>query len=554
MRRILNGTAKSGSGEVMGKIKSIFTQFLLCVFFFAGSAILFAQDEANPNVELPDFVITGTDVVNVQKAQKIMPEIVSSISQSFLKPAFSPEELDIRDLSNPVKDEIDLFDTLNFLNGNLNAGVGTYLMPVGKFSYSLPFKSGIFEAMAFGKNQREHIENSAMYNVGGAANLSFFVDNESAFLPGTQFKLHGDYGISSYRFYASSVDPSEKRSHNYGNAGLSINNLLSDVIIFGGGFSDDFSSLQDEDFSENLLDLNGFAKLELANFSLIANADYKFQSITNENVDGQYSFFSVRPAVGLVFSKVLKAFFGLNYQKVKENSFFSPYASLSFTLNKNISLYGQFAPHADFLTTGNFLKENPYYDVQTRTRNIFVENQGHYTAAIKYEYDKYFQIDAGAEYTTSDNMPYYMNSFESGRFVIATADAKKIAATLSLLFHPGPFGMFYGNVEFSRTTDSSGNFLPYSPVIKSNLIYGYNFQFGLNAQVNLEYSSDSYADLANIIELNSYIDLGLKFAYKVADNFHLTFALSNLLGNENYRWYGYEELPLDIVAGFNYKW
>src|SRR5690606_20002196 len=98
------------------------------IFFSASAGRLFAQDNPTPTVELPDFVITGTDVVNVQSAQKIKPEVVSTVSEGFLKPAFSPEELEVRDLSNPVKDEINLFDTLNFLKGDLKAGVGVYTL------------------------------------------------------------------------------------------------------------------------------------------------------------------------------------------------------------------------------------------------------------------------------------------------------------------------------------------------------------------------------------------------------------------------------------------
>jgi hypothetical protein len=515
----------------------------------------FAQ-ASNPNVELPDFIIMGTDRVNVQKAEKIKPDIVTTVTQGFLKPSYSPEELDIKDISNPVKDELSLFDTLNYLGGDLKAGTGAYYMPVGKISYAVPFEHGLFDASAYGSSQREHVKYSDKLSFGGEAALSFFVDNQSEFLPGAQFKLNGGYDYSSYKFYgaASELFKADKRTLNSGTVNFSINDLYSDIFIFGADVKNDFSSLNKEKFSENLINLNGFTKLELANFNLVANVSYKNQYVSDSLADNQHGFFGIRPTVGLVFSKVLKAFFGFNYQTVSGNSFFSPYASLAFKFDKNFTLYGQFAPYADFITAGEFLKQNPFLNVQQR-RNIFVENQFYIKASLKYEYDKYFQINGGVEIATSDNMPYFSGNQETGRFDVLDTGAKRLKVFMDFLFHPGPFGVFYGTVELNRTTaDSVSNYLPYNPLLKSELSYGYNFDFGVSARANLSFNSSSYADLANKVEIDPYYNLGIDLAYKIANNFSLTFSLTNLLGRDNYRWFGYKETPLDFIAGINYKW
>lgn len=56
-----------------------------------------AQDDKtkNPNVELPDFVITGKSQLNIKKVDKIKPDFVSSINEDFIKPTYSPEDLEI---------------------------------------------------------------------------------------------------------------------------------------------------------------------------------------------------------------------------------------------------------------------------------------------------------------------------------------------------------------------------------------------------------------------------------------------------------------------------
>ena len=60
---------------------------LLAAYFvlvFTFSAL--GQDDKNPNVELPDFVITGKDVIVVRRVDKIPADVISTVSEEFLKP------------------------------------------------------------------------------------------------------------------------------------------------------------------------------------------------------------------------------------------------------------------------------------------------------------------------------------------------------------------------------------------------------------------------------------------------------------------------------------
>jgi len=55
-----------------------------------------AQEKQKQNVELPDFVITGKKVVNIQKANKKEPPVLGVISRAFLQPVYSNEILKVR--------------------------------------------------------------------------------------------------------------------------------------------------------------------------------------------------------------------------------------------------------------------------------------------------------------------------------------------------------------------------------------------------------------------------------------------------------------------------
>ena len=49
------------------------SMFFLLIFIVTA----YSQDDKNPNVELPDFVITGNDVVSVRRVEKMKPGFVA---------------------------------------------------------------------------------------------------------------------------------------------------------------------------------------------------------------------------------------------------------------------------------------------------------------------------------------------------------------------------------------------------------------------------------------------------------------------------------------------
>ena len=119
--------------------------------------VINAQDDKsnNPNVELPDFVITGKSQLNIKKVDKIKPDFVSSVNEDFIKPTYSPEELEIGDFSNPLKSDMSFLNDVSFYKGNIAAGIGLYTIPKVSATYAHTFTNGIIEGLAKGDFTRE---------------------------------------------------------------------------------------------------------------------------------------------------------------------------------------------------------------------------------------------------------------------------------------------------------------------------------------------------------------------------------------------------------------
>ncbi len=528
---------------------------IVLIVILSSAYFLNAQDQQkqNTDVELPDFVITGKDVVTIRNVQKIPPDFVPTISEEFLKPIFPAENLPVKEVNTPVKGAISLDDSLNYFNGNIDAYVGSYYLPKANLNFSSPFRNGLFDSYVNAENRRAYVDNSERYSLNGGASLSLIINDNADFLPGTKFKLNGDYGTSNYKFFASQT-PLLKRTLNDGDASVLIENLMSKYFIFSGKLTDNISSLVSENFTENMFNVAGFAQLSLAAFNLNASLDYKKQTLTNDiNANSRFSYIAFKPTIGLDFTKLMKANFGFNYAHEGSNNFFSPYAELSLKLNQAFSFYGEFSPETEFLGGGYFLKQNPYF-IPQRFTNLFYKKNLNFSASLKYQYFTYVEIDGGIKYFTSDNLPFFIDTAAVGKFDLATTSGKSFTAFVNLLFHPGPNGVFYGTAEINDTRDNFNNIVPYYPRAKVSMNYGYDFKNGFSAGASLIYCTGIYSDVQNQNLLNSYINLGVSGTYKLNNNFFLSLHFSNLLNHNNYIWHGYKELPLDVQAGLSYRW
>jgi hypothetical protein len=529
--------------------------FFIGLFFVSN---LTAQDDSklNPSVELPDFVITGRDVISVKKVNKMSPDYISTLSDGYFRPAYSHDELEIADISNPIKTDLNLLDSVRFFNGNIEAGAGLYTVPRIRGTYAYPFKNGIVEGVFSGIYNRAYdIDFSDRYSIGLGGNFVYWSDIDNNFLPGTQSNISADIATTSFRLFASE-DPKTKRTINSGNLLIGIRNNYNKNFKFGFTLSDNVTALSEEEFNDNFFRLKGETKIIISALNIGITADYQKHYIkkvfgTKEGSD----ILIVRPVAGIQFSDLFKAALGFTFANSGGNNFGAPYASVGVKLNKNFTLFGEYSPIPKLVSPGTFLRENEYFNAINYS-SIYFEKSNFIDLAFKYEYGPYYQINGGFRYFKSDEYPFFVNSLDLGKFDLNYIGITSLNPYINFLYHLGPYGKFYGSVEVDLVkteNDTLDKFLPYHPVLNAVGMYGYRFSIGLESQVKLTFYSKSFADLENEVSIKPFIDLGLNFIYTLQQSLDLTLSLNNLLNNNNYRWFGYKEMPLNVIFGINYR-
>lgn len=517
------------------------------------SGIVYAQQEQK-SIELPDFVITGRQSVEVQAAQKKKPDLISTLSQDFFTPQYSPEELPLMLTSDPKKITPAITAGGDYFTGLLSVGAGRYTLPMGNLSLSKSFSNFLITGNVWGLNVKEYIPNAGYNTSGLSLTNNIFIDTDSEIVAGTNIKLAGNYWRDSYRFYASST-PLVERKTNRGNAALSILNNYERTFNFNLNLNADFLTIVESDISERKLGIDGGFNLKISNLAIGAAGKYQKQ-ILNNNLSGidDYSFYLVNGMLKISPSKIFNLTIGAEVAGNSSNSFFSPFGLMQFQLDKGLFLNMEFKPRAENYTILNFIDQNLFM-FNGFTDNIFSEVKIDLKGSINYEFDKMFAIAIWGNYSSTDNFVYFEDNIAKGFFdVKSTSDVKSISGGLNLLIHPNKLGYFSGELKFQDIRDLNDNYIPYKPNFISNITYGINFDFGIGLKFNYRFAYDTYTDILNTVKLNAYHNLSAGLSYKLLNNLSLTADFQNILNRSNFVFSGYQEKPFDVIIGALYRW
>ena len=527
---------------------------IFLVFIFSSAA--FAQtDNKGQSIELPDFVITGVQSLDVPIVKKKKAELVPTISEEFLTPTYSPEEFSLSAPSSYIGKKIDLFESVSSFEGGLKIGAGQHTLPIGEFHFAQNFDNYLFSARAYTKTIKDYIDNAGYQISGGSISNDFYIDTDSEFLPGTKISLAGEYYRDSYKFFGSTVTPTLERKTQNGSANLVISNVYGNLFNFGLDFGGRYFTLSDNDFNESVFTGKVFGELKFLHFGVRVDGKYKIQALKNNPSSvNDYNYYNGKITLKIAPSNALNVSLGAFYSKTSDDSFVMPVASFNFRLDKNLIMFGSFAPYSELLTITDFATKNRFFDL-SNVDNVLLKDKTNLQLAVKYEFEKYFELNAGVKYSMFDNFLYFEDTALTGKFDVKTEnDVKSISAFMNAIFHVGPMGEFYGKAIVQQVTDSNGDFMPYQPVIISSLAYAYNFEFGLGFKLRYDAALNIHADRTTFTKINDYHNLTCEVNFKLSDNFEVMAGLENIMNKENYILQNYKDKPFDIIGGIYYHW
>jgi hypothetical protein len=523
------------------------------IIFLSLACLAQEKNQNDPSIELPEFVITGVERITLPILPKPRAEFISVLSNDFIKPHYSPEELLVSDISSPARKDAIARDSVIFLNGKIQVGAGVQTLPIAEYSFGSTFTNGLVVGKIFGKSERQYVKYAGVNGFGGDLAALFFINDSSGFLPGARIKIGGNYNLESYNFYRPDT-LKFKRDIQQGNLNLTISNLMNENFKFDVKLNDCVFYLKDRKLNENLLSLNGFFETGLKEFSIATVFKLQSQNIKYDTLQqNDNGFIHLNPFALINISDVVKLRGGITYDHSGNNNFFAVYGFAAIKFNDNVSFYGELSPKAEFISISDLCNKNRYFNPRAE-QYVFQKEKMNIKGAVKYEYKEYFELDAGMGFTDYSNYVYFIEEGQASTFTIKTTNAKRLSGFFNFLFHTGPNGLFYGNLVLENVKDYLDYFIPYSPSLRSTLAYGYQFNSGLRIDPKLYFAAFSYAGEGNTKKINEFIDLGFRAEYEFSENLRGFTEFSNLLNHHNYYWTGYQEKPFDAIIGIDYRW
>lgn len=526
----------------------------IILFLILVQVTVFAQDEKSQSVELPEFVITGTEKVTLPVLPKKRPKLISTLSEEFFLPAYYGEQVSLLNFKNPLKIQLSDKKDKSRYDGKLILKSGRYTLPYGKFLMDKNFKNLLLHMSLFGLNEKEYV-NNAGYNLSGAdAGLTLFLSKNSKFLPGLKISADIDAYRDSYKLYGSALS-GFLRETNGGTAKIAFEYKLPSDINFNFGVDAGVLNAVEGDLTQKTYHFNFGAEYNFTSAGVEFKGDaMRLNSANNYLPSVERDYFNAVALIKMKFFRTFTAKFGTVFSMQDTNTFISPSASFQLEIDKNIFMFAEFSPYTEFLTIKNYLPKNRFIDLTNTTYN-YVEHSSFVKIAFKYEHNKLFETAVGLYLETIKDAPYFEDNIKKGIFNIYTVpEAKRNSIFVDLLFHPNIWGSFYSRLTFNDVRNPAGNIIPYNPVLEFTGSYSYPFNFGLTGGFTLYYYSNIYTDLLNKNKLDDYINLSLNFKYKLNSKFKVLLDFDNVLNKDNYLFKGYIEKPFDISAGVEYRW
>lgn len=526
-------------------------KLILISLFVTGN--FFAQSNpGNQSIELPDFVITGVQSVNIPFIEKNQPKMITVLSKEFFTPKFNPEDFSPTDISNPLKDEITLYNEKPRTSGILKLGAGLETLPVGSLNMGWNFDNGFINANLFGYNENEYVENAGENVSGGKISSEFFVNTQSSFLPGSRISADIGFDQNTFKFFASTSPQLERRIRNL-SANIGFENKYYDLFNFGLNINPIKSELENESYDETLLNLNGFLTLKFRSFGIQLDAKYISQSSNLSSFSHEGSFISAKPFIYFSPTNSILLKVGVNYNKADTTDSFSPYAFMKISFTNELELIADYSPRMEYLSYAQIVGSNQYLGFGEYFH--LNEIDADINIALKYEFETYFGFSGGINLKKADNYLVFQDTDYNGIFEMGGInDASIFTGFISAMFNPGPMGRFYGELKFSKAETGGGLKLPYHPNLSINATYGNNIAGFLGLSVGYELKTGMYGDLIGLDEIPAYHNFYTELDFNITKQFSIVAEFNNLLNRENYSFYNYQKKPFDVIGSIIYTW
>ncbi len=272
------------------------------------------------------------------------------------------------------------------------------------------------------------------------------------------------------------------------------------------------------------------------------------------------SLFRIKPSFTFQIDELftVQAGFNVVYEndttRNKENVKFYPFARADYQLTNNIQLYGRIGGDMIANTLYSFTRENPY--ISQNVGLLHTNKTMEISGGIKGNLLKELAFDAGFSLGSYRAMPFYINDpSDTTKFNIIYDQEGVTQFNLftELILNPSEvFRVSFRGDYFGYDTQQFQEAW-HKPKYKVGLSGYYNIYNKIAVTSDLYFMGGMKGLMKDqVIKLDSFADLNLKFDYLFSDRFAAFLSFNNILG-KNYQLYlNYPSQGLLVMGGISY--
>ncbi len=521
------------------------------------------SDASLPKIDLPEFVITGSETIDLQIKSKSEDDEDRIFSPA--KPTPGERPLNVGEALSPK--QIKSFSkTPGALNGKVFAGIGFYQTPQfdGWFGQYDPTSS--FVLNGYYSESQGHLNDAGFWRGGFGGRGTYTLPESSSLIPYAQLTAETKYGRESYRSFASR-SPYRVRdlSGIDVNGGMGSRYSLPYKALSGFDYSGKlgwsyFSAKDSGSSSEAEFFLSGNATTRFLEMSLRGQVEYRAINYTMDIPGVQIGHWFVLRADGsqlvipaLQLSFVLQQFIYRGNVEAAAGRFY-PQIELKYSFTENASIYYGYAPTVERNTLSSIIKQNKYINFDAEI--VPSDTRLNLYAGMEYSPVEFMTITVKLSYKHINNYPTFYDKDSAKVWeVLYLPEVRSTKFDVSTVFRLNQKQNVtaYVSLQTVKQKDSS-LVLPYIPKFTIGTVYHHFFDFGLHAEAFVEYNSARFTNFMNTHLNAGYLSTGVKADIELFEQFRGFAELNNLVNQHYYVWNGYQERTIFLLLGVSFNW
>ncbi|MES2764841.1 MAG: TonB-dependent receptor [Bacteroidota bacterium] len=537
--------------------KDLLKYSLALVAFFLLKSSAIAQEKGDTTkakqqpLELPEFVITGQEQLNVPGGIKQEPLKTRALKKSELDSLNSLEKQTTL-VPSPVVMPSTAFQA-NPFKGFVRGEFGQFITPDILGGYSADFEG--YNVFANGRftTSGGHVDNADFTKIFGSANLSYTAPEKYYIFGGSTTETSVLFKRDSYKLYAISAAP--QRSTTEFGARVDVDGNF-EGFSFSSGAGYDMLNLSHESRETTDNNLNGFLKLQNMWRGFLVGGDVLLDFHTLRGDGLRFVEFAGNGE----FSNDVLTLRGRGGFQTAKGNFAARNALLldgevEFRFSELFTIRGGASTGLKNNTFKKLIEINPY--LADSAQVDFAYNPVMARAFLIIHPTPEMSFSAGVRSGLTDRLPFFKTAADSGSFAVMYEDASILEIIGEAFWQITPRDNFAGNVTVTgssfRSEAFKGKSIPYVAPLQGQFMFNHAWTDEFSTGITAAFTGERTADLESTTKLPAYTDLRLEGNYKLNERFSVFARANNLLNQDIYVWQNYRERGIFGAAGVLWK-